>query len=108
MIFSSSISGRNSPSADNAERTSGPTVASETHDDTRQRLRLRLRVTTLEAMRSFAGAQGVSQGGLLDALLHGLEVADPSWLGSVIERARRLDASLHEGDRTSTNDASRA
>ena len=63
------------------------------HDDSRRRrLRLRLSVGTQETMRSVALAHRVTEAGLLDALLHGLEAADPAWLDGVIERAREMDA----------------
>ena len=81
--------------------TSIPGSNPESHDGARQRLRLRLSVSTQETMRSFAGARGVSQAGLLDALLHGLESADPDWLRGVIDQARRNDADHRSEDATS-------
>jgi hypothetical protein len=86
-----------------ADRTGNaePRDRSQSHDGVRGRLRLRLSVSTQETMRSFAGARGVSQAGLLDALLHGLESADPDWLRGVIEQARRNDTNHQSGDATS-------
>lgn len=69
------------------------------HDTRRRRLRLRLSVGTQEAIRSFAEAHGISEAGLLDALFHGLETADESWLDAVTEHARRMDAH-YRSDRT--------
>lgn len=65
---------------------------SRPHDDTRRRLRLRLSVATQETIRSFALERGLTEAGLLDALLHGLEAADRVWLDGVIEQARRTDS----------------
>lgn len=83
-----------------------PYEDAQPHDTRRRRLRLRLSVATQEAIRSFAESQGISEAGLLDALLHGLEGADPGWLDGVIEQARTMDAYYRSEDgRTNTSDA---
>lgn len=119
MSVSTPHSGRNVPESsdpdpDQRRETPPPPPGPHTvdditsHDDTRKRrLRLRLSVTAQETMRSLAGAQGISEAGLLDALVHGLESADPDWLDRVLEHARRLDAyHQNEDARRSADDTS--
>lgn len=99
MSPSAPISGGNPP----LQADPRPPAEAQPHDNTRRRrLRLRLSVATQETIRSVAVDRGVSEAGLLDALLDGLEVADQGWLDAVIERARRLDA-YHRSEKGQTN-----
>jgi hypothetical protein len=49
-----------------------------------------------EQLDRFASLHGVSKVGFLDALIHALPDADPSWLENVVAQARTIDTSRRD------------